>query len=142
MKNSARITKIPIDISSILREVGDGSAGGTVVFIGTIRSVSGGKPVDELEYETYKDMGEKKVLEIESEAKAKWPIKKIRAVHRYGKLKVGEVSVVVAVSSEHRKEAFEACRYVIDKMKRTLPLWKKERRRGRDVWVEGTPIEM
>ena len=141
MKSPARITKTPIDIESILQEVGDDSAGGTVVFVGTIRNISGGKPVDELEYETYKEMGEKKVSEIESEAKARWPVKKIRAVHRYGKLKVGEVSVVVAVSSEHRKEAFEACRYVIDKMKRTLPLWKKESRRGREVWVEGTTIE-
>jgi molybdopterin synthase catalytic subunit len=141
MKNSVRITKTPIDVDSIVSEVGDDSAGGTVVFIGTIRNINDGKSVDELEYETYREMGEKKVLEIESEAKARWPVKEIRAVHRYGKLKVGEVSVVVAVSSEHRKEAFEACRYVIDKMKRTLPLWKKERRKGKDVWVEGTPIE-
>lgn len=141
MKNHDRITKTPIDIESILSQVGDDAAGGSVVFIGTIRNISKGKPVDELEYETYKEMGEKKVLEIESEAKAKWPVKKIRAVHRYGKLKVGEVSVVVAVSSEHRKEAFEACRFVIDKMKSTLPLWKKERRKGKEVWVEGTPIE-
>jgi molybdopterin synthase catalytic subunit len=141
MKRSAKITKTSISIAAMLREVRDDSAGGIVVFVGTIRNINDGKPIDELEYEVYREMGEKKMLEIESEVKERWPVKKIKAVHRYGKMKVGEVSVVVAVSSEHRKEAFEACRYAIDKMKRTLPLWKKERRRGREVWVEGTPIE-
>jgi len=136
-----RITRSPIDVASILREVGDRSAGGTVVFIGTVRDRSDGRRVDELEYEVYRKMAEKRVRAIESEVMERWPVKKVRAVHRYGRLAVGEVSVVVAVSSEHRKEAFEACRYAIDKMKTTLPLWKKERRGGREVWVEGAPIE-
>lgn len=97
--------------------------------------------MDELEYEVYREMGEKMIRAIESEVKERWHARKVRAVHRYGRLSVGEVSVVVAVSCEHRKEAFEACRYAIDKMKTTLPLWKKERGEGKEAWVEGTPIE-
>ena len=77
-----------------------------------------------------------------SRGRKRWPVKKIAMVHRVGELKVGEASVGVAVSSEHRAEAFEACRYAIDTMKRTLPLWKKERtREGMDSWVKGSPIE-
>jgi molybdopterin synthase catalytic subunit len=73
---------------------------------------------------------------------SKWPVKKVAMIHRYGDLKVGEVSVAVAVSSEHRGEAFEACRYAIDTIKRSLPLWKKEKwKGGRGGWVKGTRIE-
>ena len=81
------------------------------------------------------------MAELESEARSKWPVRKIVMVHRYGKLRVGDVSVVVAVSSEHRAEAFEACRFLIDAIKRTLPLWKKEKlRSGKEAWTKGEPI--
>jgi molybdopterin synthase catalytic subunit len=141
MKGS-RITKSPIDSAEILASVRDPSAGGTVLFLGTIRNRNEGKVVRGLDYQVYREMAEKRMLEIEKQVKKKWPVKKMAMVHRYGSLKVGEVSVVVAVSCEHRAEAFEACRYAIDTIKQTLPLWKKERLKGgKQSWVQGSPIE-
>lgn len=142
MKRLRRITDSPINPSEILASVQDDSAGGTVVFLGTIRNRNEGKLVRGLRYEVYREMAERRMLEIEGEVKKKWRVRKMAMVHRYGDLRVGEVSVAVAVSSEHRAEAFEACRYAIDTIKRTLPLWKKEKGKGgEESWVAGTPIE-
>jgi molybdopterin synthase catalytic subunit len=139
---SGRVTRSPIDPRNVLRSVSDRSAGGTVMFLGTIRNRSEGRQVRGLEYEVYKEMAERRMLEIEKKVRAKWPVKGVTMVHRYGRLKVGEVSVAVAVSSEHRAEAFEACRYAIDALKHTLPLWKKEQFAGGETsWVKGEPIE-
>lgn len=125
-----------------MESVQDDSAGGTVLFVGTVRNVSDGKAVTGMEYEAYEEMAEKKMKEIETQVISRWPVKKLAMVHRYGDLRVGEVSVAVAVSTEHRGDAFEACRYAIDAIKRTLPLWKKERwRDGTEEWVRGTTIE-
>jgi molybdopterin synthase catalytic subunit len=141
MKN-VRITKASIDPGRVLASVGDSEAGGAVLFVGTIRRRSGGKVVEGLTYEVYRRMAEKKMAEIEGRVRKKWPVVKIAMVHRYGDLKVGEVSVAVAVSSMHRAEAFEACRYAIDTIKGTLPMWKKERfKSGSQTWVKGTLIE-
>jgi molybdopterin synthase catalytic subunit len=137
-----RITRQPINPARVLASVGGKEAGGAVLFVGTIRLRSGGKMVEGLTYEVYKEMAEKKMEEIEEKVKRKWPVLKIATVHRYGDLRVGEVSVAVAVSCEHRTEAFEACRYAIDTIKSTLPMWKKERfKGGAQTWVKGTPIE-
>lgn len=137
-----RITKLPIDTVRVVAAVRDESAGGTVLFIGTVRKNNRGKVVTGLEYEAYRAMAEKKMREIEDRVRSRWPVKKIAMVHRYGMLKVGEVSVAVAVSCEHRAEAFEACRYAIDTIKNTLPLWKKESfRGGMSSWVKGSPIK-
>jgi molybdopterin synthase catalytic subunit len=139
---SVRMTKSAIDPGRVLNSVRDRSAGGTVIFIGTVRNMSEGREVKGLEYEVYKEMAERRMLEIERRVRAKWPVRKMAMVHRYGRLKVGEVSVAVAVSSAHRAEAFDACRYAIDAVKRTLPLWKKERWvGGRTSWVKGESIE-
>ena len=119
----------------------DDAAGGAVLFLGTIRNRSDGKRVTGLDYEVYKVMAEKKMLEIEARAKRRWPVVKMAAVHRYGALEVGEVSVAVAVACEHRSDAFQACRYTIDSIKRSLPIWKKETfRGGAETWVKGTRI--
>lgn len=142
MAKTRMITASPIDPAKILRTVADRSAGGAVLFLGTIRNHSEGKKVTGLRYDVYREMAEKRMVEIESEVRARWPVKKMRMVHRYGDLKIGEVSVAVAVSCEHRAEAFEACRFAIDAIKRTVPLWKKEKSGGRkEAWVKGTPIE-
>jgi molybdopterin synthase catalytic subunit len=142
MRSRGRITRMPIDLVEVVNSVRDDSAGGIVLFVGTVRNSSGGKKVGGLEYEVYKDMAEKMMFEIEEKARSKWHIKKIVTRHRWGDLKVGEVSVAVAVSSEHRGEAFEACRYAINAIKRTVPLWKKERApSGQGIWVEGSPIK-
>lgn len=135
------VTGRRIDPARILGEVTDKDAGGTVIFVGTIRRKGEAGKVDALEYQVYSKMAEKRMKRIEEEVRKKWPVKKVRMVHREGRLRVGEVSVVVAVSSAHRAEAFEACRYAIDRVKTTLPLWKRERVAGRSRWVEGVPIE-
>lgn len=135
------LTRSAINPSRVIREVKDDSAGGTVVFIGTIRNRSELGKVDGLEYQAYRKMAEKRMKAIVDEVIKRWPVKKVRMYHREGRLRVGEVSVVVAVSSEHRMEAFEACRYAIDRIKTGLPLWKRERVRGTSRWVEGKPIE-
>jgi molybdopterin synthase catalytic subunit len=126
----------------VLASVGDKNAGGAVLFVGTIRRRSGGKTVEGLTYEVYREMAEKRMDEIEARVRKKWPVVRIAMVHRYGNLKVGEVSVAVAVSCAHRAEAFEACRYAIDAIKSTLPMWKRERfKGGAQAWVKGAPIE-
>lgn len=137
-----RITSRRIDVSKILADVSDPAAGGTVVFIGTVRNHHLGKEVEGLEYEAYSRMADAKLKEIEEEARRIWPIKQISIVHRKGHLRVGEVSVVVAVSTEHRAEAFEAGRFTIETLKRTVPIWKRETTPdGKTGWVEGNPIE-
>jgi len=141
VKKVAKVTAEPIDPSEVLGAVRDDSAGGTVLFLGTIRSRSEGKAVEGLEYEVYKAMAEKRMAELEAAVLKRWPVKKIAMVHRYGRLEIGEVSVAVAVASEHRAEAFEACRFAIDTIKRTLPLWKKEKlKSGKEAWTKGEPI--
>jgi len=137
-----RITRSPIDPARVLELVGDREAGGVVLFVGTIRRKSEGRSVEGLTYEVYRGMAERRMREIEDSVRKKWPVVKMAMVHRYGRLKVGDVSVAVAVSCEHRAEAFEACRYAIDTIKGTLPMWKRERfKGGAQEWVKGYPIE-
>ena len=135
-----KITSGRIFPAKILDQSFDTNAGGIVVFVGTIRGRSEVGRVDTLEYEVYSKMAEKRMKRIEAEVRRKWPVKKVIMVHRVGRLRVGEVSVTVAVSSKHRAEAFEACRYAIDRIKTTLPLWKREKASGKSRWVEGVPI--
>ncbi len=142
MKKTAMITRRPIDPSKVLAAAADDAAGGAVLFVGTIRKKSDGKRVRGLSYEVYREMAERKMGDIEAEARRRWPVIGIAMSHRYGELEVGEVSVAVAVSCEHRADAFEACRYSIDAIKGTLPMWKKERfADGTETWVKGAPIE-
>jgi molybdopterin synthase catalytic subunit len=131
------ITSETIDICKILLDTMDNWAGGTVLFIGSVRDHNEDGTVSEIHYETYKEMAEKNLTEIEIEARKKWNIKKFVAVHRTGNLKVGEVAVAVAASAEHRKEAFDACRYGIDEIKIRLPIWKKEVSDSSISWVQG-----
>ena len=138
----SRISRKPIDPTKALESVMDEDAGGIVLFVGTIRNQTRGKEVKGLEYEVYRPMAERQIARLEEEIRKRWPVKSIRLIHREGKLKVGEVSVVVAVSAVHREEAFEAARYAIDRIKESFPIWKRERfRGGRYAWVKGTPIQ-
>jgi molybdopterin synthase catalytic subunit len=135
------ITSRPIQVERVLASVRDDSAGGIVLFVGTVRRRSEGKPVSGLTYEVYREMAVRRMKEIAETTRRRWPVVKLTMVHRYGKLKVGEVSVAVAVSCEHRAEAFEAGRYAIDTIKKSLPLWKKEKfAGGKETWVKGTLI--
>ncbi len=115
-------------------------AGGMVVFIGAVRDVSEGKQVDFLEYEAYEPMALQKLNDVAEEAKTRWPVLAMAIQHRIGRLEVGDDAVVVAVSCPHRAEAFEACRYVIDRLKEVVPIWKKEHGEGGEVWVGGPTL--
>ena len=138
----SRISRKPIDPAKVLESVMDEDAGGIVLFVGTIRNQANGKKVKGLDYEVYRRMAERQIAKLEQEIRKRWPIKSIRMVHREGKLKLGEVSVVVAVSAVHREEAFEAARYAIDRIKDSFPIWKREKfKGGRYGWVKGTPIQ-
>ena len=136
------ITRESIEPSKILKSVKSKSAGGIVLFLGTVRDQTGGVEVMGLEYEVYRRMAERRMGELEKEVSERWPIKAIRLVHREGKLKTGEVSVAVAVSAEHRHEAFEAARFAIERIKNSFPIWKRETfARGRRMWAKGSPID-
>ncbi len=131
------ITEKPIDVDKLLDYVSDQSSGASVLFTGTVRDHNKQDKVSKLHYEAYQEMAEKILQEIENERHAKWKINRFIAIHRTGTLKVGEVSVAVAVSSEHRKEAFEACKFGIDSIKKKAPIWKKEFSESGTEWLEG-----
>jgi molybdopterin synthase catalytic subunit len=116
-------------------------AGGMVVFVGSVRDMSEGKQVDFLEYEAYEPMALQKLTEVAAEAKQRWPVLGIAIQHRVGRLEIGDDAVVVAISCPHRAEAFEACRYAIDRLKEVVPIWKKEHGEGGQVWVGGPMLD-
>ena len=135
------ISEHPIDIGNLLAKVKDDSAGATVLFLGTVRNHNDGNAVSAIYYEAYVRMAKEALAKIEAESVKRWNLKKFAAVHRTGNLKIGEVSVAIAVSSEHRAEAFEAGRYAIDQIKAEVPIWKKETTSGKGkVWAQGTPV--
>jgi molybdopterin synthase catalytic subunit len=131
------ITKEPIDLCKILLQAMDRSVGGITFFIGTVRDHNDKESVSEIYYEAYKEMAEEKLAEIQNEVIKRWKVKRFIAIHRTGSLKVGDISVAVAASAEHRKEAFEACKYGIDEIKSRVPIWKKEVSASGTDWVEG-----
>jgi len=136
-----KITREKILPLKILKEMDDPAAGAVILFLGTVRNHSEAGKVDKIAYETYEPMAEKRLAAIEAEVKRIWPVRKVKTVHRVGKLSIGDVSVAVAVSADHRREAFEACRHAIERIKHEVPMWKKERLGdGTEAWVEGTPI--
>jgi molybdopterin synthase catalytic subunit len=120
------ITHDAIDLQRVLGFVTNPESGAIDVFIGTTRNNAGGRGVLSLEYEAYEPMALKVMSQLEEEARSRWPLHKIAIVHRIGVVDPAEASVVVAVSSAHRKEAFEACRFLIDRLKQDVPIWKKE----------------
>ena len=130
------ITEKPIDLNDVLLHSKDDSAGATTLFLGSVRDHNEGQKVSGIHYEAYKEMSQSVLLEIESEVLRKWDIKKFIAIHRIGDLKIGDVSVAVSISTEHRKDAFEACRYTIDTIKTRVPIWKKETVGDGQHWVQ------
>lgn len=126
------ITTEPIDHAALTERVRSNLAGAVCTFLGTVREMTGDRRTAALEYEAYPAMAEKRMAELEAEARRRWPIQDAALVHRIGPLPLGEISVVVAVSCPHRDQAFEACRWLIDTLKEVVPIWKKE------VWADGT----
>ena len=129
------ITEDVLTTDDLISEVTDDTAGAVVTFVGVVRGNSKGKRVLYLEYEAYKEMAEKKLAEIGDEIREKWGLHKIAIRHRVGHLEVGEIAVVIALASPHRKEGFEACQYAIDRLKQIVPIWKKEVWEDGETWV-------
>ncbi|HEV2124331.1 MAG TPA: molybdenum cofactor biosynthesis protein MoaE [Chloroflexota bacterium] len=133
-----RITTDPINAQELIDAVQTAADGAVCVFYGVVREDSRNKKVRFLEYDAYPEMAEKKMREILEEVRARWPEQRAAIIHRIGKLGIGEASVVIAVGSPHRGESFEACRYVIDRVKQEVPIWKKEVFTDGEEWVEGS----
>jgi molybdopterin synthase catalytic subunit len=119
--------------------VASGGAGGTTVFIGTVRNKTAGKKVLRLEFEAYGPMAISEMRKIAEYAAEKWQADKIVIHHRTGPLEIGEIAVIIAVATPHRAAAFEACQYAIDTLKETVPIWKKEIFEDGEVWVAAHP---
>ncbi|MEE3235581.1 MAG: molybdenum cofactor biosynthesis protein MoaE [Candidatus Latescibacterota bacterium] len=136
-----KITKDRIEADCLFERVIDPCHGAIGTFAGTVRAKTGDRATTYLEYEAYPAMAEKKMTEIAEEAKSKWPIGEVAILHRIGRLEVGEISVLVAVGAGHRREAMEACLYVIDRLKAVVPIWKKEYGPDGEFWVEGPSAE-
>ena len=136
MKPSVRITEQPLSVDEVLAAVRSDEAGGVVCFIGTVRSSSEGFGVERIEVETSDELAVPDLERICTAASERFKVTRISVVHRKGALKVGEVIVAIAVSAPHRAEAFDACRFVIDELKKTTPIWKKEFGPSESRWVE------
>jgi len=129
------VTDEPLSVDSLVEVVLTGGDGAVVTFIGTVRDNTDGRSVVALEYEAYAEMAEAEMQRIGIEMIGKWGLHGIAMRHRVGKLSVGEISVIIAVSSAHRREAFEACSEALDMLKATVPVWKKEYFEDGEVWV-------
>ncbi len=134
-----KLTKDPIQVDEVIRSVYDDGAGAVDVFIGSVRNKTGKKKVVKLIFEAYEKMAISEMEKIAQNAREKWPVCKLSIVHRVGALDLGELPVVIAVSTPHRSEAFAACRFVIDTLKETVPIWKKEVFEDGEVWVAAHP---
>ncbi|HJU57505.1 MAG TPA: molybdenum cofactor biosynthesis protein MoaE [Actinomycetota bacterium] len=134
-----RVTGEPIGADEAVSFVADPGAGGTCVFLGTVRDHSADGEVTGLTYEAWDELATRRLEEIATEMFERWPLRKVALLHRSGDLAIGEVSVVVACSAPHRAEAFDACRRGIEQLKRDVPIWKKEHlRSGASSWVMGS----
>lgn len=120
------LTHDRIEPSKLLQSVARPDCGGSVLFLGTVRDLTDGKATDALEYEAHAGMAEKVLAQIAEEAQGRWPIGGLAVSHRLGRLSINDVAVAVAVSCPHRAEAFAAARFVIDEIKKRVPIWKRE----------------
>jgi molybdopterin synthase catalytic subunit len=131
-----RVVETPLSTDAAAAVVDEPGAGGIAIFSGVVRNQTDGRPVKFLEYEAHAPMAEAKMREIGEAIRARWSgVRRVAMLHRIGRLEIGESSVVIAVSAAHRGDAFEACRYAIDTLKRTVPVWKKEHFDDGEVWV-------
>ena len=129
------IVSHPIEAAAVTAAVADTGTGATVTFIGTTRDHNDGRRVTRLEYEAYPDMAIAEMRKIGETAQQRWSITRIGIVHRIGVVPVGEASVVIAVSAGHRRAAFDACHFAIDRLKEVVPIWKKEHFEGGEIWI-------
>jgi molybdopterin synthase catalytic subunit len=134
------ITRQPIDTQGVLSKLKHGEDGAALVFEGIVRNQTRGRRTRYLDYEAYEQMALQELESLASQAIKKFQIRDVAIVHRLGRLEIGETSVLIAVASAHRGPAFDACRWVIDTLKRTVPIWKKEYFEDGAVWADGEPF--
>jgi molybdopterin synthase catalytic subunit len=132
-----KITTEALSLDEAYAAVRRDGAGAVVLFVGTVRDHHEGKKVVSISYSSFKEMAEKEFASIAAELRRRWSLGEIYIAHRTGRLKIGEASVIIAVSSEHRAEAFEACRHAIEALKKMAPIWKEEFYETGKAWITG-----
>ncbi len=125
-----------LDEAEVVARVSGADAGGIVTFVGNVRDHARGRSIQYLEYEAYPEMAEREMQKISDAAGERWPGTRVAIAHRTGHLEIGEAAVVIAAAAPHRAEAFEACRFAIDTLKQTVPIWKKEVATDGEYWVD------
>ncbi len=136
---SIKITSDKLNLQTCNDFVQDDACGGIALFVGTVRNITKNKTVVRLDFSAYEPMAIKEMFKIAEQAIEKFPINKIAIHHAVGNLQIGDVPVIISVSSAHRGAAFEACQYAIDTLKETVPIWKKEHFEDGEVWVNSHP---
>ena len=130
------ISESPLDEDEVVARVAGDDTGGIVNFVGTVRNRARGHEIEHLEYEAYPEMAEREMQKIVDDAESRWPGTRVAIAHRIGHLKIGVAAVVVVAAAPHRAEAFEACRFAIDRLKLTVPIWKREVATDGAYWVD------
>jgi molybdopterin synthase catalytic subunit len=133
------ITTDPIDVAAALKSIESEQAGAIDLFLGVVRDNTQERSVNRLEYEAYDRMAISEMEKIADQAHQRWPILRYTIIHRKGTLQIGEIAVLIGVATAHRTDAFEACRYIIDTIKQTVPIWKKEVFMDGEEWVNAHP---
>ncbi|SFE39670.1 molybdenum cofactor biosynthesis protein MoaE [Spirosoma endophyticum] len=133
------ITTDPIDVAAALKSIESEQAGAIDLFLGVVRDNTQERSVNRLEYEAYDRMAINEMEKIADQAHQRWPILRYTIIHRKGTLQIGEIAVLIGVATAHRADAFEACRYIIDTIKKTVPIWKKEVFMDGEEWVNAHP---
>jgi len=133
------VTEAPLSMDALIAEVMGPEMGGLVTFTGIVREHSKGQAIDHLEYEAYGEMAERELRKIGKQVEERWPMVRYAVAHRIGRLAIGDPAVMIAAAAPHRPPAFEACRYIIDTLKQTVPIWKKEFATSGAYWVEENP---
>jgi molybdopterin synthase catalytic subunit len=132
-----KVTTEPLSIDEAYAAVRRDDCGAVALFIGTVRDHHDGRKVTKISYSAFKEMAEKEFAAIAAEAQARWKVGAVYIAHRTGALRIGDASVVIAVSSAHRAEAFDACRHAIEALKKMAPIWKEEFYDSGKAWISG-----
>ena len=140
VQNEVRIVREPIDVEAVAGRLKRPPDGAAVIFEGVVRDNSRGRRTLYLDYEAYEAMALRQMESLAAEARARFAVRGVSIVHRLGRLEIGETSVLIVVASAHRSPAFEACRWIIDTLKKTVPIWKKEHFEDGAIWADGEPF--
>ena len=138
---TAFVTAAPLAVEAVLRAIEGPGAGAVTTFVGLVRDHNANRKVLWLDYEAYSPLAEKALALIVEEAQTRWGGARMAIHHRTGRLEIGEASVVIAVATPHRADAFSACRYAIERIKQIVPIWKHEHFEGGEVWIEGATAD-